>query len=269
VLQTSTTPVAYGSVVVSVASSSGNGNSAVQYFTSGSNCIFVQSGSNLNISTTGIANCSVQAKQDAFQTKSYALSPVTTLKFEAQNYPGTVQLTETTTSLASIPFLLQNNATNYSEKVSYTVTGANCVYNEVLGTITTPGGVITYCSVVPFWKYGTPYKPAYYNPITLSFKLIDQSDFVISNASTVATLDTQITVTTRGGSGAGAISFKSVSSKGQIPSDSFGSCNIVNNNNGTATITSSVATTCSVTATKAAASQFQAARTQTVFFTFN
>jgi hypothetical protein len=268
VLESSTAPVAGGAVIVSVTANTGNGNPNVQYSYSGSGCTFVPSESTLSISTTGIANCVVQAKQDAYQAKSYALSSLFTLYFGPQNYLGTVQLIETSTALASIPFPLQNNATNFSNQVSYQIVGTGCVFDDIAKTVTTPGGVVTYCSVVPFWKYGTPYNPAYYNPVTLSFNLIAQTEFVISNAITTGSLDSPITVTTRGGSGAGAITFTSVSSKGNIQSDSSGSCNIVNNANGTASITSSVATTCAVTATKAAASQYRLVKTQTVFFTF-
>jgi hypothetical protein len=269
-LTTNTPPVAGDSVVVSIGSG-GNSNPAVQYTVTGTDCSASASGggSSVTITTTGIAYCSVQALQATYGAKSYAISPAITLTFAAQNYTDTLAVTSITDALPSIPFALHNNAIRYSEKVSYKVSGAGCTYDPAAKTITTLGGVNTYCSVMPFWAYGTPYNYATYNPVTLSFALIPQvTAFTISNAVTTASANTPITVTTRGGSGAGAISFTSVSSKGALPSDTAGSCNIVNNNNGTATISSAVATTCSVTATKAAASQYQVAKTQTVLFTF-
>ena len=271
-LTTDTTPVAGGTVVVSVATNSGNGNPTVSYtVTGGADCSSVSSGngSTVTITTTGIAYCTVQALQAAYGAKSYATSSATTLTFAAQNYSGSVSVTPTTGALPSIAFALANNATNFANRVSYKVSGNGCTYDATAKTITTPGAVNTYCSVIPFWAYGSPYNTAYYNPVTLSFTLIPQETaFTISNALTSATAGTPITVTTRGGTGAGAISFTSVSSKGVLPTDSAGSCNIVNNNNGTATISSTVATTCSVTATKAAASQYASAKTQTIYFTF-
>ena len=268
-LTTDTTPVAGGTVVVSVGTGSGNGNPTVNYTVSGAGCQGVTSGGSVSITTTGIAYCNVQALQPAYGAKSYAVSPATTLTFAAQNYSGSVSITPTTGALPSIAFALANNATRFADRVSYQVSGNGCTYDATTKTITTPGAVNTYCSVIPFWPYGSPYNPAYYNPVTLSFTLIPQETaFTISNALTSATAGTPITVTTRGGTGAGAISFTSVSSKGVLPTDSAGSCNIVNNNNGTATISSAVATTCSVTATKAAASQYASAKTQTIYFTF-
>ena len=271
VLTTNTSPVAGGSVVVSIGSG-GNNNPTVQYtVTGGADCSASSSGggSSVTITTTGIAYCSVQALQAAYGAKSYAISPATALTFAPQNYPGTVSVTSTTGALPSIPFLLTNNASRSADKVSYKVSGANCEYDASAKTITTLGGVNNYyCTVIPFWAYGTPFNTAYYSPVTISFELIPQTTaFTISNAITTASVNTPITVTTRGGSGAGAISFTSVSSKGVLPTDTAASCNITYNN-GTATIQSAVATTCSVTATKAAASQYQAAKTQTVLFTF-
>jgi hypothetical protein len=270
VLTTNTQPVAGGSVIVSVVANSGNGNPTVQYTVSGgSDCKGVVSGSTITITTTGIAYCNVQALQAAYGARSYAISPSTALTFAPQNYSGNVSVTSTTGALPSIPFTLTNNASRSADKVSYVVSGAGCTYNAISKTITTAGGVNTYCSVLPFWAYGSPFNTAYYKSVTLSFGLIPQTTaFTISNAITTARVNTPITVTTRGGSGGGAISFTSVSSKGKQPSDTGGSCNIVNKNNGTATISSGYATTCSVTATKAAASQYQAAKTQTVLFTF-
>jgi hypothetical protein len=271
VLTTNTSPVAGGSVVVSIGSG-GNNNPTVQYtVTGGADCSASSSGggSSVTITTTGIAYCSVQALQAAYGAKSYAISPATALTFAPQNYPGTVSVTSTTGALPSIPFLLTNNASRSADKVSYKVSGANCDYDASAKTITTLGGVNNYyCTVIPFWAYGTPFNTAYYSPVTISFELIPQTTaFTISNAITTASVNTPITVTTRGGSGAGAISFTSVSSKGVLPTDTAASCNITYNN-GTATIQSAVATTCSVAATKAAASQYQAAKTQTVLFTF-
>jgi len=271
VLTTNTPPVAAGSVIVGVAANSGNGNPTVQYTVTGTDCSPSASGggSSVTITTTGIAYCSVQALQAAYGAKSYAISPVTTLTFAAQNYPGSVSITSTSGALPSIPFALTNNASRSADKLSYVVSGTGCNYNSISKTITTPGGVNTYCTVVPFWPYGSPFTTTYYNPVTLSFALIPQATaFTISNTATTARPNTPLTVTTRGGSGAGAISFTSVSSKGVLPSDTAGSCNIVNNNNGTATISSAVATTCSVTAVKAAASQYQGAKTATISFTF-
>jgi hypothetical protein len=268
-LTTSTTPVAGGTVVVSVGANSGNGNPTVSYTVTGAGCQGVPSGGSVTITTTGIAYCSVQALQAAYGAKSYATSSATTLTFAAQNYGATVSLTPTTGALPSIPFALANNATSYADRVNYQVSGTGCTYDATAKTITTPGAANTYCTVIPFWPYGSPYIPAYYTPVTLSFTLIDQvTAFTISNALTSATAGTPITVTTRGGTGSGAISFTSRSSKGVLPTDSAGSCNIVNNNNGTATISSAVATTCSVIATKAAASQYASAKTQTIYFTF-
>jgi hypothetical protein len=269
VLATNTQPVAGDSVVVSIGSG-GNGNPTVQYTVIGTDCSASSSGggSSVTITTTGIAYCSVQALQAAYGAKSYAVSPSTALTFAPQNYSGTVSVTSTTGALPSIPFTLTNNASRSADKVSYVVSGAGCTYNAISKTITTAGGVNTYCSVLPFWAYGSPFNTAYYTPVTLSFALIPQTTaFTISNAITTARVNETITVTTRGGSGGGAIAFTSVSSKGKQLSDTGGSCNIVNNN-GTATISSGYATTCSVTATKAAASQYQAAKTQTVLFTF-
>jgi len=67
-----------------------------------------------------------------------------------------------------------------------------------------------------------------------------------------------ITVTTRGGSGTGLVSYAKKES----------TCSLTRNSNGTATIIATAASICSVTATKAASGKYSKSVSQTVIFTF-
>jgi hypothetical protein len=152
---------------------------------------------------------------------------------------------------------LSNNGGAFASQVKYYVSPTKtCIYNATAKTITTNGEA--YCSVIAYWPATSIYNYKQSVSKLIHFAVYAQSQFSISNTFTSVVKGNAITVTTRGGSGTGLVSYAKKES----------TCSLTQNSNGTATIIATAASICSVTATKAASGKYSKSVSQTVIFTF-
>jgi hypothetical protein len=207
----------------------------------------------------------VQARQSAFGAYRYINSNVKTIVFTQSTAPDglvvfngdpdagqTVSLTSNALSISSAAAASQ---------VRFKVSGTGCGAGDNKTSITTTGEA--FCTVVADWPSTTMYLYKESTPKTIHFLTYDQGSFTINNtaATTSAVRGSTIEITTKGGAGSGAVTFAKKSGDGCTLNQPTGS--------GTsATLTSSTARTCTITATKAASGKYKSATSQSVVFTF-
>jgi hypothetical protein len=251
----------------------GNG-SAITYTVSGTGCQDTQTVSSyLIINTTAVVYCTIQAKQAQTTTLTYAQSASRTIKFAASDFSGNLLVTNVDVYAGTV-LQLTNNAGTFGNQVKYKVAPATikdskgitfanpssgCSYNETTTSITNAGEA--YCSVYAYWPTGSVYNYKQSDIKVIHFTVTAQSPFSISNTFTSVVRTDSFTVTTRGGSGTGAVTYAKKTNGDLL-------CTLTPNGNGTATLTASAATTCSITATKAAQGKYSRSTSQTVIFTF-
>ena len=250
----------------------GNG-STISYTVSGTGCSDKTTDEDgyLTIRTSAVVYCTVQARQAATASLTYAQSGAKTIRFAPSDFSGDLVVTNGDVDAGTV-LELTNNAERFGDQVQYVVSAATinagksnqfitpsqgCSYSSITKSITNTGEA--YCYVYAYWP-----KTSVYNYKQSAIKLIHftvtaQSQFSISNTSTSVVKGNEIIVTTRGGSGTGAVTYAKKTSD---------SCSVTNLPNGTARIISSVASTCSITATKAAQGKYAKSTSQTVIFTF-
>ena len=251
----------------------GNG-SAISYTVSGTGCQDTQTVSSyLIIRTTAVVYCTIQAKQAETTTLTYAQSAAKSIKFAASDFSGNLLVTNVDVYAGTV-LPLTNNAVKFGNQVKYKVAPATirdskgniftnapngCSYNETTTSITNTGEA--YCNVYAYWPAGSVYNYKQSDIKTIHFTVIAQSQFSISNISTSVVKTDSFTVTTRGGSGTGAVTYAKKTNGDPL-------CTLTPNGNGTATLTASGPTTCSITATKEASGKYAKSTSQTVIFTF-
>jgi hypothetical protein len=244
----------------------GNGSTII-YSVKGTGCSNNSTGEDgyLTIRTTAVVYCTVQARQNATASLSYAQSAAKSIKFEPRDFSGDLLVTNDDVD-AGTDLALTNNAPAFGDQVRYVVSAtkigtfttptSGCSYNATTKTINNSGEA--YCNVYAYWPAGSVYNYKQSAIKLIHFTVSAQSQFSISNISTSVVKGNEIIVTTRGGSGTGLVTYAKKES----------TCSITPNANGTATIVANVASTCSVTATKAASGKYAKSVSQTVVFTF-
>jgi hypothetical protein len=243
----------------------GNGG-PISYATSGSGCSFGAPSGPRNetrtITTSGLAYCTVTAKQSATGIYLPTLSNTKTIAFLVGDAPGELVVANTDAD-ATERVVLASNASSFASQVKFKVSGTGCNPGDNRTSITTSGEA--FCTVVAYWPAGSVYKYKESAPKTIRFLTYEQASFTINNAAdtTSAPRNGSITITTKGGSGTGAVSFKTSPASGCVLSS-------VNSPTGTAVLrsTSSAARNCTVSATKAAQGKYKSANSQSVVFTF-
>jgi hypothetical protein len=252
----------------------GNG-SAISYSVKGTGCSNNSTDGDgyLTIRTTAVVYCTISASQSATASLTYAQSAARSIKFAASDFPSNLLVTNGDVDAGTV-LELTNNATSFGDQVRYAVSAATinagksnqfitptigCSYSALTKSITNTGEA--YCNVYAYWPAGSVYNYKQSAFKLIHFTVTAQSQFTISNISTSVVKGNEIIVTTRGGSGTGAVTYAKKKDGDLL-------CTLTPNGNGTTTLSASVATTCSVTATKAASGKYAKSTSQTVIFTF-
>lgn len=245
----------------------GNG-STISYTVSGAGCSDKTTDEDgyLTIRTSAVVYCTVQARQNATASLTYAQSGAKTIRFAPSDFSGDLVVTNGDVEAGTV-LELTNNADPFGDQVKYVVSAAKigtfttptsgCSYSSITKSITNTGEA--YCYVYAYWPSSSIYNYKQSAIKLIHFTVTAQSQFSISNTSTSVVKGNEIIVTTRGGSGTGAVTYAKKTSD---------SCSVTNLPNGTARIIASVASTCSITATKAAQGKYAKSTSQTVIFTF-
>jgi hypothetical protein len=251
----------------------GNG-SAISYSVKGTGCANNSRDGDgyLTIRTSAVVYCTIQASQSATPSLTYAQSASRTIKFAPRDYSETLTVTNASTYDVTTHLTLTNSAPAFGDQILYVASPAN------VGTFTTPSGacnivekkiansVEAYCFVYAYWPSGSVYNYKKSESKLIHFVLSTQAEFSISNTFTSVVKTDSFTVTTRGGSGTGAVTYAKKKSATGVDLDPL--CTLTPNGNGTATLRASAVTTCSITATKAAQGKYARSTSQTVIFTF-
>jgi hypothetical protein len=250
-----------------VAVSGGNGG-PISYSYSGSGCVFTTSGSELRVNTSGPAYCTVQAKQNAFAQFRSTISNAKTIVFAQSDAPGTLTVTNSDADAGS-PLLLTSNASSlsstFASQVKFKVSGTAACGNMTGDKTSITASGEAWCSVTAYWPANGVFRYQESTPKTIHFLTYEQGNLTINNAAgtTSANKNGSISITTKGGSGSGLVSFAT------RPGDGC-SFTALNGTAGTVTLKSNdnTARTCTVTATKAALGRYKSATSQSVVFTF-
>jgi hypothetical protein len=201
----------------------------------------------------------------------YTESPAKTIRFLQSNAPTAptgLIVTNLDSATAAVPLTLTSNAASIASataasQVRFRVSGANCGAGDDKTSIA-PSAAPAFCTVIAYWPSSSVYFYTESKPLTIRFIPIEQSSsFTINNsgASTSAVKGQTITITTKGGDGSGAVTFTQKAGDGCTLNQPVGS--------GTsATLTSTTARTCTITATKAASGKYKPSTSQSVVFTF-
>jgi len=248
----------------------GNG-SAISYRVSGTGCSNNSTDGDgyLTIRTTAVVYCTISASQSATASLTYAQSAARSITFAASDFSGDLLVTNGDVDAGTV-LELTNNATSFGDQVKYVVSAVKigtfttptsaCSYSALTKSITNNGEA--YCNVYAYWPAGSVYNYKQSAYKLIHFTVSAQAQFTISNVSTSVVKGNEIIVTTRGGSGTGVVTYA------KKTSPVADSCSVTNLPNGTARIIASVASTCSITATKAAQGKYAKSTSQTVVFTF-
>jgi hypothetical protein len=227
-------------------------------------------GSTLNATQAG-ATCTVFATKAGDGTyRSVVSSPSTFVFAGAAQDTLTITATSGTSSKAGTAIRIGSKGgsgiAHYSF-VAFNSSGANCQVNysglggDNQGSVNSSTAGV--CSVIALNSANGIYKSAQSTPVAFVFGNTTQPDvFTISNEQTASLVGAPITLRTKGGTGAGAVTFALLSNADKCLISADG--NLVVNQ-----LTAGVPVTCAVQATKAADATYGAQRSQTVVFTFS
>ena len=201
----------------------------ITYTVTGSGCLI----SGANLSANKETTCSVVANKEqvgyiAKLTSAAVTFTVTGIAQETLTISNTA-----TTGPAGTPITLTASGGSGTGAVSYATTTTGCSVSGVLLNAT----ALTTCVVTASKAASGIYGKQTSAPVNFAFTIANQAALVISNASKSGIAGTPITLTTTGGSGAGAVSYATASD----------GCSITG-----ALLTTTQPTTCVVSATKAA-----------------
>jgi hypothetical protein len=230
---------------VTLTASGGSGSGLLSFAATGSSC----SVSGTSLITTAATTCTVTATKDASGIYDVATSGSKNFIFALATQATLVISNSPLTGTVGTPITLTTTGGSGTGNVSFTTTGNGC---SVSGTSLTATAATT-CIVTASKAASGVYALANSAPKSFGFGLA-QATLTISNTTVTATAGATITLTSTGGSGTGAVSY-SVTGTG---------CAVT----GTA-LTTTVAGTCVVTATKAASGNYSAAISAPKTFTFN
>ena len=178
-----------------------------------------------------------------------AISFVPSASAAAPQAPLFITNTVTTASVTG-SFTLASTGGSGTGAVTYKATGTGCVVKTTKLTATQP----TTCSVVATKAASGAFAAASSSAKIFTFTGLTQATLSISNTKLSSIVGVAITVTTKGGSGKGAVTF-AVTGTG---------CSIKGK-----ALSATAMTTCSVIATKAADSSYTPTSSPAVVFTFN
>jgi len=137
--------------------------------------------------------------------------------------------------------------------VTYKATGAGCVVNNAKSTLTSTA--VTKCSVVATKAASNPFAAASSAAVVFTFVGKPQAPLSISNSSFTALIGATVTLTAKGGSGNGSVSFSVTGT----------SCSLNAKKSG---LSASAMTNCAVVATKAGSGLYASISSAPATFTF-
>lgn len=231
---------------ISLSSSGGSGNGAVTYSTSGVGCSI--NGRDLRASIP--TKCAAWATKAAEGQFPRMTSLSTSFTFTADTQTALSITNDVTTSgTAGTPLTVTTAGGSGSGARSLSVVGAGCSVNGMTVTAT----ISPTCVVTATKAASGVYALTTSAPVTFTFTGVAQSTFYINNSIRTAPAGSDVTVTSLGGSGSGAVTY-SVTGTG---------CTVTG-----AVLTATQPSTCTVIGTKAASGSYGPAFTAPVDFTF-
>jgi hypothetical protein len=240
-----TTLTAIPGSTITLTTSGGSGTGAVSYSVSGTGCSV--SGSSLTASAA--ATCVVTATKAASTGFNAVTSATKSFSFANANQ---ATLTVSNTTLTAIPgstIILTTTGGSGTGAVSFSVSGNGCSNS---GNSLTASTAAT-CVVTATKAASTGFNLTTSSTKSFVFQILNQATLSISNNSLTNVLGTSITLSTSGGSGTGAVNY----------SVNGASCTLNGN------ILSATATaTCTVSATKAESTGYNATSSATKTFIF-
>ena len=230
---------------VTLTTAGGSGSGAVTYAVTGTNCTLTDA----TLGATAAASCVVTATKASDGTYAQAVSaPVTFTFLGAQ---ATLSISNTTlTNPVGTAVTLTTTGGSGSGAVTYALSTPNASCSIRRDAITATAG--TTCSVVATKAASGIYASATSNPVVFTFKGA-QATLSISNTVVTNAVGSEVTITTTGGSGTGAIALAVTGTN----------CVLTEN-----ILTATGPASCVVSATKAQDSIFVVSNTATKNFTF-
>ena len=232
---------------IALTTSGGSGTGAVTFAATGSGC----SVSGTSLDATAAVACIVTAKKAAATGFLAATSAATTFTFTAPVAQATLSVSNTVlTSVDGEEFTLTSSGGSGTGDGTFTVTGTGC---SVSGTRLNANTLPATCIVTAKKAASTGYLEATSETKTFTF-LAAQAVLRVSNETLTTSVGTAIVLTTSGGSGTGAVTFK-VKGWGCL----FDAKD---------RLIATGATVCIVTAKKAASTGYQATESESKTFTY-
>ena len=231
---------------VTLTTSGGSGSGAVTYRASGSGCTITTT----TLTATRATTCSVTATKAADETYKSASSTVVRFIFTLAPQEALSISTSPTSANAGTPIVLTTTGGSGAGAVRFALTpSAGCRLSGSTLNATTPAS----CTVTATKAANGAYAAITSAPVTFTFSAVAQATLNISNSITTAQKGKPITLTTAGGSGSGRVTFTLIS----------GGCTLNRTR-----LTSTTATTCSISATKAASGIYSEVSSVAREFTF-
>ena len=230
---------------VTLTTSGGSGTGTISFAATGTGCSL----SGATLSVTQPTTCSVVATKAASGIYASASSASVDFIFTAVAQSALKISNTIKSAAAGTAIALTTSGGSGTGTISFAATGTGCSISSANLTSTQVGT----CSVVATKAAQGIYSAISSSSLVFTFTAATQSALVISNATLTNIASTPVTLTTTGGSGEGAITYKASGSGCAIS---------------TTTLTATRPTTCSVTATKAAHGIYKAASSAVVRFIF-
>ena len=232
---------------IALTSLGGSGDGLVTYSTNDPGCTV----SNSSLSSSQVGRCTVVATKAAQGIYSAISSTPTTFTFTAATQETLTISNTTLTTLASSVVTLTTSGGSGDGAVTYRASGSGCS----VASATLTAARATTCSVTATKAASGIYKATNSAVVRFTFTLAPQESLSINNSPITGSAGTPITLTTAGGSGAGAVRFTLAPSAG---------CRL----SGT-TLNATTPASCTVSATKAANGVYAATTSPPVTFTFS
>jgi len=247
---------------VTLTSSGGTGSGATTYVSttvSGGGCTVTLSGGVSTLTAAGATTCSVVATKAASGNYAAISSPALRFWFitaAAALLPQTpLRISNTTRSAATTSSItLATTGGSTGGAVTYVASPAACVITGAVLTVTQATACTVVATMAGDATYASVSSTALYFIFTVVSTLQTQAPLLVANTTRSALIGVSIALSTSGGSGSGAVSYSVSGSGCTLPTST--------------TVTSSQASICSVTATKAADSTYASATSPVLYFTF-
>jgi hypothetical protein len=233
---------------VKLTSSGGSDTGPVAFVVTGENCAIVRRALLARAPTT----CRVTATRSSSAGSVASVSAPVTFIFRAAAQAPLAVGTPTRSGIAGDPIRLTASGGSGGGAVGFTVQGRGCSLVRNMLTASRPGT----CIVTAVKSANGIYSAARSSSRALNFTRALQRELMVANAALSGLVGAPVVLTTRGGSGTGAVTYEAAGI----------GCVI----SGTTLSTSGAAPmTCTVTARKAASGIYRAAASPEVTFTFN